>query len=241
MSSEFLFGIVPLAAGICLAVILLFKLLVGSRHHDAGAVRARRPRLSVLYVALVGIALGHLLMLAWPAQILAWNRSANRLLTLELTFFLFGLLALGGLIRLVTRDLRDASRYSPGSILGTISQALALVAIVSGLVMAVRYRWASSWASLTLTPWVRSVLRLRPQPQLVETLPYVVKLHVFAGIALVALLPFTGGFRRADAWLGTIGRAVEARLAHALTRWLGPLLDGARHACRGLLSPESDD
>src|SRR6185503_11480757 len=123
------------------------------------------------------------------------------------------------------------SRYSPRSILGTMARALALLAVVSGLVMAVRYRWASSWSSLTLTPWVRSVLRLRPEPQLVEPLPDIVKLHVFSGIALVALLPFTRGFRVADAWLGRMGGAVEARIASALRRWCGPLLQHVRHTC----------
>jgi nitrate reductase gamma subunit len=239
MSDQVLFGDVPLIAGICLLAALLFKLLVGSP--DRQPPRPRRTRWSVLTVALAGTLAGHVVMIAWPAQVLAWNRSTNRLLTLELTFFLFGLLALGGLIRIVVRDMRDAARCSPRSLAGTICLALALVAVGSGLAMAVDYRWASSWSSLTLTPWVRSVLRLQPEPQLLDTLPYVVKLHVFAGVALLTLLPLTTAFHIVDTWVGAIGGALEAWIAKALRRWCGPLLDGARQTWRGLSGPERDD
>src|SRR5262245_35248017 len=168
MSDEVLFGSVPFVAAVCLGAVLLFRLLVGTRPHDPGAPRTDRARLSVLHVALLGTLAGHVLLLAWPAGVLAWNRSQNRLLTFELTFLLVGL------IRLVMRDIRDSARYSSQSLAGTISLALALLAVVSGLAMAVGYRWASSWSSLTLTPWVRSVLRLQPEPQLVDSLPDVV-------------------------------------------------------------------
>jgi nitrate reductase gamma subunit len=241
MNSEILFGSVPLAAGGCLAAVLLFRLLVGSRPHDTSAPGTARVRVSPLSIALIAIFIGHVLMLGWPRQIIAWNQSMNRLITLELTFFLFGLLALGGLLRLVMRDVREAVCCSPRSLLATMSLALALVAVVSGLSMALLYRWASSWSSLTLTPWVRSVLRLQPEPQLVATMPYVVKLHLFSGIALVALLPFTGVFHVVDAWLGRIGRALEARLARALNRTFGPLLQGARQTWRGLLNSENEE
>jgi nitrate reductase gamma subunit len=196
---------------------------------------------SVLTVALLGMLAGHVVMIAWPARVLAWNRSASRLLTLELTLFLFGLLALGGLIGLVIRDMRDSARCSPRSLVGTVALALALVAVGSGLAMAIGYRWASSWSSLTLTPWVRSVLRLRPEPQLVDSLPYIVKLHLFAGLALLTLLPLTGAFQVVETWVGTIGGALEAWIGKTLRRWCGPLLDGARQTWRGLLCPESDD
>lgn len=240
MSDQVLFGDVPVIAGVCLIAALLFTLLVGSHVREQPRLRVHR-RMPVLAVALAATLVGHVVMVAWPAQVLAWNRSANRLLTLELTFFVFGLLALGGLIRIVIRDMRDSARCSPRSLAGTISLALALVAVGSGLAMAIGYRWASSWSSLTVTPWVRSVLRLRPEPQLVDTLPYVVKLHLFAGVALLTLLPLTRTFQVVNAWLGRVSGALEARIARALSRWGGPLLDAVRQTCRGLLSPENED
>jgi nitrate reductase gamma subunit len=241
MSDQVLFGDVPLIAAACLAAALLFKLLVGSNDRAQPRARARRSRMPLLTVALGGTFAGHVLIVAWPTQVLMWNRSESRLLTLELTFFLFGLLALGELVRIVIRDMRDSAHCSPRSLAGTISLALALVAVGSGLAMAVGYRWASSWSSLMLTPWVRSVLRLQPQPQLLDTLPYVVKLHLFSGLALLTLLPLTGAFQIVDTWIGTIGGALDAWIAKALRRWCGPLLDGARQTWRGLLSPERDD
>ena len=240
MSDQVLFGDVPVIAGVCLIAALLFTLLVGSHVREQPRLRVHR-RMPVLAVALAATLVGHVVMVAWPAQVLAWNRSANRMLTLELTFFVFGLLALGGLIRIVIRDMRDSARCSPRSLAGTISLALALVAVGSGLAMAIGYRWASSWSSLTVTPWVRSVLRLRPEPQLVDTLPYVVKLHLFAGVALLTLLPLTRTFQVVNAWLGRVSGALEARIARALSRWGGPLLDAVRQTCRGLLSPENED
>jgi nitrate reductase gamma subunit len=241
MSDQVLFGDVPFVAGVCLIAALLFKLLVGSADREATPPRPRRAGISLLTVAFAGTLAGHVAIVAWPAQVLAWNRSASRLLTLELTFFLFGLLALVGLIRIVIRDMRDSTRCSPRSLARTIVLALSLVAVGSGLAMAVGYRWASSWSSLTLTPWLRSVLRLQPEAQLVDTLPYVVKLHLFAGLALLPLLPLTSAFQIVDTWVGAIGGALDAWIGQALRRRCGPLLDGARQTWRGLLSPERDD
>ena len=57
--------------------------------------------------------------------------------------------------------------------------------------MAILYRWASSWSTVTLVPYVRSLVALDARLPLMTGMPYVVKLHVFSGIALLAVLPFT--------------------------------------------------
>ena len=66
-----------------------------------------------------------------------------------------------------------------------------LVAIVSGLSLAVLYRWAAAWSSVTLAPYVRSVASFQPDLRHLESMPYLVELHVFSSIVLIALLPFT--------------------------------------------------
>jgi hypothetical protein len=152
VSGETLFGRIPLAAGFCLGAALLFRLLVGRHDRDVQEPRVHRGRLRIPEVGLLGVCAGHAVMLAWPARVLAWNRSADRLLAFEVVFFVFGLIALAGVLGLVVREMLVAPRGASGSLLDTMSLALLLVAVVSGLALAVRYRWASSWSSITLTP-----------------------------------------------------------------------------------------
>src|SRR6185436_2424643 len=81
-----------------------------------------------------------------------------------------------------------APRWPPADAL--LLAALA-VAIGSGLAAAVLHRWGSAWYSLSLLPWLRSLLTLQPDVSLVAPLPPVVRLHVLAGIFALAVLPFT--------------------------------------------------
>jgi len=62
---------------------------------------------------------------------------------------------------------------------------------VSGLAIAVVYRWASTWSAATLTPYVLSIPAGAPRKEYVEALPFLVQLHVFTAPAALAAAPFT--------------------------------------------------
>jgi len=77
------------------------------------------------------------------------------------------------------------------SVADVVATTVLCIAMASGLATAALYRWASSWAAATLTPYVRSLLRFQPDVLLVVKLPLLVRLHVVCAFALLAVVPFT--------------------------------------------------
>ncbi len=143
-------------------------------------------------IGLLGLALVHLLLL-FATQVPGWSGRLPQVLLLEIVAMVLALSALIGLLSLVRRFLRGSgapvSRALPPADAALL--ALLLVEVASGIAMAVRYRWAASWSTVTLAPYLRSLLALEPRLPLVSGMPYLVKLHVFCGVAILALLPFT--------------------------------------------------
>ena len=169
-------------------------------------------------IGLVGLLVLHLVLLVFPMQVLAWNRGHGQLLALEAAGFACGLLALVGIVSLVRRRLRTELSLADAAFL-----CLLLVEVLSGLAMAGLYRWASSWSTVTLVPYVRSLPTLHASPALMTGLPYLVRLHVFCSIALLAVLPFSHAL---DFVLLPVDRADTALLA--------PLAGARRRAWRTL-------
>jgi nitrate reductase gamma subunit len=174
-------------------------------------------------IGLGGLVLLHLLLLVFPLQVWNWNRVHGQLLALEVIGFAFGLMALAGLVSMVQRRLRSAEA-EPGARLSVADAALLgllLVSVLSGLAMAGLYRWASTWSTVTLVPYVRALLTLDARLSLMSGMPYVVKLHVFCAIAFVAVLPFSHAL---DLVLLPLDRVVNVLLA--------PLAGARRRAFR---------
>jgi nitrate reductase gamma subunit len=196
MSNRTLFAVTPYVAAVCLVAVSLLRYLLA---RQAGPLTPRETSLArelfgghrLWSLGMGGLAVGHAALLAFPALILAWNRSVTRLLALEAVFFAFGVMAFVGLLDLIVRQVRGPVARSRSSLADTAFLGLLLVQIVSGLSLASLYRWASSWSVVTITPYVQSLLRLQPEVGLLAVVPYVVKLHVFSGLVLVALFPFT--------------------------------------------------
>jgi hypothetical protein len=97
------------------------------------------------------------------------------------------LVALVSLLLTFTRHLR---RHE-GTAFDTMAATLLLLQIVSGLTIAVQYRWASVWAEVTVMPYVRSLFRLNPSVILVAHMPFVIQLHVFCAFAILAMVPLS--------------------------------------------------
>jgi nitrate reductase gamma subunit len=108
------------------------------------------------------------------------------------------------------------------------------MALVSGLVVAILYRWGSSWSAGTLAPYMASLGRGAPATHLIEGMPFLVRLHVLSWFAIIALVPFTSAAMIAVSLLnravdvvvqpinaGTrVGRRAMARMSPA--KWLWP-------------------
>jgi nitrate reductase gamma subunit len=63
--------------------------------------------------------------------------------------------------------------------------------IVTGLWIALGYRWGSAWYTQVAAPYLFSLFTLQPDIAAIATLPLVVKIHIFTAWAFVAIFSFT--------------------------------------------------
>jgi len=239
---NFLFAGCPYIALSLLAVGLAVRYLLERKRMDAVRIEMSEAWsvFSGANVWRAGVALllvMHAVVLLLPQSVLAWNNNPVRLYLFEAIACAAGLAALAGWARVTWRQVSHGNRSVITELSDTVFLALLFVAIASGVLMAVLYRWGSSWGALVLTPYVASILRGRPAPGLATQMPFFVRLHVFSAFAMLAVLPLT----RLAAFfvfavhsvLALLGRPVSAAV-HAAERWL------RRHNPAPWLWPEED-
>jgi nitrate reductase gamma subunit len=242
LEGELLFLAFPYAALLVLLVGIGLRFAMARR--DPAATRAAGLAAWKLFSGgtlwRVGLAVTfalHILGLLIPRSILAWNGVPVRLYLLEDGGFLLGVVALIGWVKIMRQHI-GKTVASPRATLSEIADCVLLslfcMALVSGLVVAILYRWGSSWSASTLAPYMASLARGAPLTQLVEDMPFLVRLHVLSWFAIVALVPFTSAALIAVSLLdravelvvrpinaGTrVGRRAMAKLSPA--RWLWP-------------------
>lgn len=144
-------------------------------------------------IGLLGVVLGHCVGLAFPDALVQWTRHPGRLLVLEGVGLAFAGLALVGVALGVTFGLRRAQRS--GRSFDMLCATLLLVALLSGIGVALAHRWSSTWYAATMVPYLRSLATLEPRLELASLMPYLVRFHVLAGFALLAAAPFYGARR----------------------------------------------
>jgi len=157
------------------------------------------------HYGIVLILLGHLLALFFPKGLMLWNAVPLRLYLLEFTGIAMGVWALVGLLVLIWRRIANARIRAVSSGMDYVVLLLLLVSIVTGVIIATTYRFGSYWFTGIFTPYLWSILTFQPQPGLVASLPWVIKLHVINFFVLLAIFPFS-------------------RLVHIITYPLGYLL-----------------
>jgi nitrate reductase gamma subunit len=262
-TSDFLFRVWPYTAlalaalGLVARALLVTDAVPAARRSLGEALSAfiggRLARASV--VALLG---AHLVGLLAPRAILAFVAAPWRLHLLEAVGLALGVALLAIAIRATVLHLKRRR----GSVLLDIADAaflgVTLVAIGAGLATAILYRWASVWGVATLTPWAASLAGGHPATALVERLPLLVRLHVFAGFGAIAVFPLTRlgalpvlaarrvlvlGDRPAAALAArgaVIGRRLAARLwPEPEVRWIGAPRGATAQAADGRGVPQA--
>lgn len=152
------------------------------------------------------LAIGHLLpvLLPRPWQELVSHRSA--LLTIEAVGTGAAILCLSGLLVLLVRRLASAPVRAGSTIVDVLVLAILIAQVALGLGVATMYRWGAVWAVRTTTPYLWSLVTLRPDPALVATLPLVVTLHLTGAWIVLALIPFTRLVHMLSVPLGSLVR-----------------------------------
>lgn len=137
------------------------------------------------------ILLGHLLALIVPRGFELWNGEPVRLYLLELTGLALGLWAAFGITILIIRRHTSARVRRVTSPMDVVVLLVIATQIVSGIWIAIGYRWGSYWGTGVFVPYVRSLLWFQPEPEYVDPLPLVLKIHVLAFFAFLAVFPFS--------------------------------------------------
>ncbi len=137
------------------------------------------------------ILLAHILAALFPG---AWGfliGTPTRLFLVEAAGFALGLIALFGAAALLARRLLRPRLLAITTAMDWILLLALLLQVASGVYIAWKYRWGSSWYLHTAVPWLGSLFRLRPETSYIATLPWSVKFHLVNAFVLVALIPFT--------------------------------------------------
>jgi len=197
VSDQLLFGVAPYGAALVFVTALAVRCVLRSRQTDRDVTAPWRVGAAggAWRLALGVIALGHLAALVFPGFVLRWDLRLSRLVALEGVGFVAGSLAVAGAFVALVRLLRAASHDRLRLHADVVAATLLLVATTSGVGMALLYRWASAWSVVTLVPYLYSLARFEPSPNLVTHMPPLVKLHVLSAIALVTVFPFTATAR----------------------------------------------
>jgi nitrate reductase gamma subunit len=143
------------------------------------------------HYGLLAVLTGHLIAFAMPQSILRWNAAPIRLYALEATGFAFALLAAGGLAAVIVRRSAVPSVRRFTTVADWLVLALLLLQVANGVAIAARFAWGSSWFAAVASPYLWSILKLRPDISVVAALPAEIKLHVIGAFILIGVCPFS--------------------------------------------------
>ena len=137
------------------------------------------------------VLLGHVVAFLVPRSILWWNGHPARLYILEVSALVFGLLTLIGFVSILARRAGNAKLRTVTSVADWILYGLLFLEIFSGILVAINHGWGSSWFASTLSPYLWSLVKLKPDISYVTPLPWLMKFHFLGAFALIAFFPFT--------------------------------------------------
>jgi nitrate reductase gamma subunit len=143
------------------------------------------------HVGILTVFFGHLAGFLFPRELVLWNRMPVRLLVFEVTGLSFALLTLVGLVGLVARRLSSSRLRVNTSHADLLVYALLVFQVLTGLDIALRLRWGSTWYAEALVPYLRSIFLLQPDVARMAEMALPVKLHVAGAFVFFAAFSFT--------------------------------------------------
>jgi len=144
-----------------------------------------------LHWGIMFLFLGHLIAFLVPRGLLAFNSHPVRLLIIEVSALMFGLLVLAGLVTLFIRRTTNPRLKVVTTRLDLVVEILLILQVINGLLVALLYRWGSSWFAAVLTPYLHSILTFQPDIGAVAALPWLVKLHIIGAYVILMMVPFS--------------------------------------------------
>ena len=194
--NEFLFGVLPYVVG----VLAIVGTIVRWKMHEFTVTSLSSQLLEsrqlywgtfAFHWGLSLVLLGHLAALLVPRGFELWNGAPLRLYLLEITGLALSLWAGVGLAILIHRRVTNHRIRKVTTPMDLVVLATIAVQIVTGIWIAIGYRWGSYWGTAVFVPYVWGLLTFQPDPAMVDALPLILKVHVLAFFVFVALFPFT--------------------------------------------------
>lgn len=137
------------------------------------------------------VMFGHFIAFLIPRSILIWNSHPLRLFILEISALAFGMLTLVGLVGIIWRRMTFSKVRGITSPTDWIIYGMLLLQVLSGVGIALFYRWGSSWFASNMAPYLWSIVKLDPQIQYVSSMPHLVKFHIVLAFLTIGFFPFT--------------------------------------------------
>lgn len=185
MNDTFLYGYLPYAALLACGVGVS-RLLQSRRGAPPAPRREWDTGTRLLAAGTVLVALNHLLGWVLPGAMRAFNADPTRVFTFEAVSLVGGLMLGLGLVQAILRRLREGL----GSWVVAAYAGALLLAVLTGLHIAVTLRWGSAWGLHVVGPYVRSLVMLHPDTALMAQAPLVVRVHALTAFVVLALAPF---------------------------------------------------
>jgi nitrate reductase gamma subunit len=195
-ANEFLFGVVPYVVATLAIVVTIVRWR--SAPFTVSSLSSQLLESKKLYWGTISfhwglsiILLGHLTALIIPRGFELWNGAPLRLYVLETTGLALGLWAAFGVTVLIIRRQSSPRVRRVTTPMDTVVLIVIATQIITGVWIALGYRWGSYWGTSVFVPYVRSLLKFQPEAAYVSPLPLVLKLHVLSFFAFLAVFPFS--------------------------------------------------
>ncbi|MHB8872916.1 MAG: respiratory nitrate reductase subunit gamma [Myxococcaceae bacterium] len=143
------------------------------------------------HLGVITLFLGHLTGFLIPRQVQAFGQTPLRLLVMELTGFVAGLMFLLGLVLLVRRRVFSKRLKAVTTWVDYAVHALLVWQAISGLYIALYLRWGSAWYVQVAVPYLWSLFAGAPNIQLMASVPLMVQLHVMGAFLLFTIFSYT--------------------------------------------------
>jgi nitrate reductase gamma subunit len=140
---------------------------------------------------IVLILTGHLFTLFLPSTVAWWGGVPLRLYALEITGLALALWALFGIVVLLYRRMTTARVKVVTTPMDFVVLLVLLVQVVTGIWVAVGLRFGALWATGVVVPYVWSLVKLNPQPELIQPFPLVLQIHIISFWVFLLIFPFT--------------------------------------------------
>ncbi len=144
-----------------------------------------------MHWGIAALFIGHFIGFLFPSTVIAWNGLPVRLLILETTAFIMGLLFLVGLLILIYRRITHQELHAVTSNMDLVVYIILLVQAISGIWVALTLPWGSAWFAAVLSPYLKSLFILQPDIAAVSAMSLAVKIHISFAYILIGIIPMS--------------------------------------------------